>query len=143
MVAITIALMFMLPVIPHVQAALNTTTYTDPFKALWKAIADLEQKFSQLPPRAAGTVAFISNNDSQVLTKDGVVYKVLHPYRNNGTAEWVQVATMYPFLSNINPPVPVKDIVDWQVSMLTDKKGNVWVYQDNNAWMNVGQPPLR
>lgn len=141
--ALVIGATLILPVVPRAEAALNTATYVDPFKALWKAIADLEQKFLQLPPRAGGTVAFISDNDSQVLTRDGVVHKALHPYRNNGTAEWVQVATTYPFLSNINPPIPVKDIADWQVSMLIDKKGDVWVYQDNNTWVNVGQPPLR
>ena len=91
-------------------------------------------------PRGAGNIAFISHIGNQVLTKDGIVYSVFTPHENNGNTQWMPTTNFGGDQANINPPMPVEDIVEWQVDMLLDRSGNVWRYESNGTWVNVGHP---
>ena len=82
--------------------------------------------------RGAGNIAFTfrdAGDDIHVLKTDGTVWK------------WPLLGWAPEGVSGINAPIPVSDIVDWQVISFLDKNGDVWRFSfASSTWGNYGHP---
>lgn len=131
---------------------------TDPFKAVWDAIANLQQQIDgiQLLPgpkgdpgepatHGAGNIAFMFNGDPAYLLKtDGTVWLA----RSIGTWSNPDYSTGFYQIQGggdakvADLPVPVTDIVAWEYYSLVDISGNYWYFNRNDdVWYNYGPLP--
>lgn len=92
--------------------------------------------------RGGGNVEFYYEGGfgKLVLTKDGVVYQLINEI------DWVRKDTLGGSFVDINPPMDVEDIAEWEVKSLLDTNGDLWLHntgqlgQGIGPWINKGQP---
>jgi len=81
---------------------------------------------------SAGNVNFISSAGSQgpkIMTNDGIIWG----YSSDGG--WSNL--------NMNSPVAVNQIAQWDDSLLLDKNGDLWWYKEGGdgwSWSNISHP---
>jgi len=99
-----------------------------PFQAIWEVIADLQEQVNNNAIQGAGNIAFIFTDGSGIhaLTNDGRIWI------------WTSSAWLYSG-PNIDVPIPVSDITQWELTALLDTNGDIWKWDGPN-WTNYGTP---
>lgn len=117
--------------------------YAQVIYSLRTQVKDINERLDRLSPPEGGngngngaTGAFGAGNVAFIY-KDGVG---IHALRTDGTVwKWPASGWVPEGTSGIDVPVPVADIVEWQLASFLDKNGNLWRWSDGN-WTNFGHP---